>query len=66
MAKTKPKKLYRVSEKDSKIGGVCGGIAEYFDNDPTLIKLLLVFFDLVFGGGVLAYLIFWIVMDRKK
>lgn len=71
MAKTKPtkkenvKKLYRSSEKDSMIGGVCGGLAEYFNVDPTLIRLLWVLLALVFGGGVLAYIIFWIVVPRK-
>ncbi|GAG12223.1 unnamed protein product, partial [marine sediment metagenome] len=40
------KKLYR-SEKDSMIAGVCGGIAEYFDVDPTLIRLLTVIFVLL-------------------
>ena len=62
----KPRKLYRASEKDSKIGGVCAGLAEYFNIDPTLVRLLWVLLALVFGGGVLAYIIFWIVMPRKN
>ena len=47
---------------DKKIAGVCGGLAEYFDLDPTLVRvlwLLLVFFA---GTGVLAYLVLWIAL----
>jgi phage shock protein PspC (stress-responsive transcriptional regulator) len=50
------------SSTDKKIAGVCGGLAEYFDLDPTLVRvlwLLLVFFA---GTGVLAYLILWIAL----
>ncbi len=66
MAKAqKVKKLYRASEKDSIIAGVCAGVADYFEVDPTLIRLLWVAFALAFGGGILAYLIFWIVVPRK-
>ena len=58
------KKLYR-SEKDSMIAGVCGGIAEYFDVDPTLIRLLTVIFVLLGGAGVVAYIIAWIIIPKK-
>ncbi len=64
MAK-KVKRLYRASEKDSMIGGVCGGIAEYFGVDPTLIRLVWVLFVFGWGFGILAYLIGWIIMPRK-
>ncbi len=60
------KRLYRASEKDSMVAGVCAGIAEYFEIDPTLIRLLWVFLTIAsFGTGVLAYLIAWIVIPRK-
>ena len=66
MAKKEMKRLYRASEKDSMIGGVCAGIANYFEIDPTLVRLLWVLLTLLsFGAGVLAYIIFWIVMPRK-
>jgi phage shock protein C len=55
-------KQLRRSSADKKIAGVCAGLAEYFDLDPTLVRvlwLLLVFFG---GTGVLAYLILWIVL----
>ena len=58
------KKLYR-SESNRMIAGVCGGIAEYFDIDPTLVRLGFVLFCLAGGSGVLAYLIAAIVIPKK-
>jgi len=59
------KKLY-LSEKDKKMGGVCGGIAEYFEIDSTLVRLVWVILTLLsMGGGIIAYLIFWIVMPSR-
>ena len=57
------KKLYK-SGKDKKIDGVCAGIAEYFDIDPTLVRLGFAFVALAGGGGLLAYIICAIVMPR--
>jgi phage shock protein C len=57
------KKLYR-SLKDRKIAGVCGGIGEYFDTDPTLIRLLAVAFVLAGGSGILAYILAWIIVPE--
>jgi phage shock protein C len=59
----KMKKLYR-SGKDRILGGVCGGIAEYFDVDPTIVRLIWILFALN-GTGLLAYLIAWIVIPRN-
>lgn len=59
------KRLYRASEKNSMIGGVCAGIAEYFEIDPTLVRLLWVLFVFGYGFGILAYLIGWIIIPRK-
>ncbi len=65
MAK-EPKRLYR-SKKDKKIGGVCGGIAEYFNVDPTLIRLLWVLITIFSAGlGILGYLIAWIIIPEKN
>ena len=58
------KKLYR-SSKDCMIGGVCGGIAEYFDIDSTLVRLLAVLVVLLGGAGVIAYIIAWIIIPRN-
>jgi len=59
------KKLYR-SKKNKKIGGVCAGIAEYFDTDPTLIRLIWAISILFWGVGILAYLIAWIIIPQKN
>lgn len=58
------KRLYR-SEEDRMIGGVCGGIAKYFDVDPVLIRVIAVVL-LFLGGGFLAYLILWIIVPTKS
>jgi len=50
------KKLYR-SRKDTKIAGVCGGIAEYFNVDSNIIRLLAVLTIFFGGGGIIAWII---------
>jgi len=57
------KKLYR-SEKDSMIAGVCGGIAEYFDVDSTLVRLLTVLVVLLGGAGFVFYILAWIIIPK--
>ena len=59
-----PRRLYR-SRRDRKLLGVCGGIAEYFGIDSTLVRLVLVLFILVGGGGVLAYFIAALVLQEN-
>jgi phage shock protein C len=58
------KRLYR-SPKERMIGGVCGGLAEYFTVDPTLVRLAAVALLLCFGTGVLAYLVAWVVVPLR-
>ena len=58
------KKLYR-SAKDRILGGVCGGIAEYYGWDPTLVRLGWVLLSLIWGAGLLLYIILWIIMPRN-
>lgn len=58
------KKLYK-SSTDKKIAGVCGGIAEYFNIDPTLVRLGWVVFCALGGSGLLAYIIMAIIMPRR-
>ena len=58
------KKLYR-SRKDSKIAGVCGGIAEYFNIDVTIIRLLAILFIFFVGGGIITYLIAWLFIPLE-
>ncbi|MDF1533764.1 MAG: PspC domain-containing protein [Methanosarcinaceae archaeon] len=50
------KRLYR-SKNNSMIAGVCGGMGEYLDMDPTFIRLLWILFILAGGSGILAYII---------
>ena len=58
------KKLYR-SPKNRVIGGVCGGLGEYLGIDPTLIRILYILFALWFGSGLLAYLIFLLLVPEE-
>ena len=59
------KRLY-LSATNRKIGGVCGGIGEYFDKDPTLIRVLFILLILIsFGFGILAYIFMWLVIPNR-
>jgi phage shock protein C len=58
------KKLYR-SRSDRRIAGVCGGLANYFNIDATLIRLLFVLGLLFVGGTLLAYIILMIVIPEE-
>jgi phage shock protein C len=57
------KKLMR-STTDKMVAGVCGGLAEYFDIDPTLVRALFVIVTLLGGSGILIYIILWLVMPE--
>ncbi len=59
------KKLYK-SVADKKLGGVCGGIAEYFGIDSTLVRLAWVALTLFGGSGILAYIIAVLVMPHNQ
>ncbi len=56
------RRIYR--SRDRKIGGVCGGFAEYFNIDPTIIRLIWAIAVFVYGTGLLAYLICWLVIPE--
>ena len=58
------KKLYK-SSTDKMLAGVCGGIAEYFNIDSTLVRLGWVVFSLLGGSGLLAYIIAAIIMPDR-
>lgn len=55
------KKLYK-SQTDKKIAGVCGGIAEYFNMDSTIVRLIAVLLILGFGSGLLIYIVAALIM----
>lgn len=59
-----PKRLYR-SRKDRMIAGVCGGLAAYFNMDPTWMRLITVLFVLLGGSAILVYLIMWLVVPLE-
>jgi len=58
------KKLYR-SSIDKQIAGVCGGLAEYFNVDATLVRLLFVILTLAGGPGLLIYIVLYFVMPEE-
>lgn len=60
----KNKRLYR-SAKSKVFGGVAGGIAEYFDIDPIIIRLLFVIIAFAGGGGAVVYLILWVALPLE-
>ena len=58
------KRLYK-SNENRMIDGVCGGIAEYFNMDPTLVRLGWVLFCALGGSGIIAYIIAAIIIPRN-
>lgn len=58
------KRLYK-SRTDKKVAGVCGGIARYFDIDPTIIRVIWAILFFACGTGLLAYIIAAIVMSEE-
>ncbi|HHT11098.1 MAG TPA: PspC domain-containing protein, partial [Candidatus Atribacteria bacterium] len=58
------KRLYR-SRTDKILGGVCSGIAKYFEVDPTIIRLVAVALIFAGGSGILAYIIAWIIVPEE-
>jgi phage shock protein C len=59
------KHLYR-SRDERWLAGVCGGIGNYFDIDPTVVRVLFVLAFFVFGGGLWVYLILWLIIPLNK
>lgn len=63
----RPHKQLMLSVKDKKLGGVCGGLAEYLNVDPTIVRLIWVALSVVPGGligGAVAYLLAWIIIPK--
>lgn len=56
--------LYR-DESDKMLGGVCSGLGEYFDIDTNLVRVAFVALTTFGGGGIVAYLILWAILDPK-
>jgi phage shock protein C len=60
----KEKKLFR-SQENRMIAGICGGIGEYFEIDPNLIRILWMLFSFAGGAGVLAYIVAYIIIPER-
>ena len=58
------KKLYR-SRTERMLGGVCGGLGEYLNIDPTLVRLAFVAATLLGGPGIVAYIVLWIITPEE-
>jgi phage shock protein C len=58
------RKLYR-SKTDRKVAGVCGGLAQYFNIDPTLIRVVFVVLAVLGGSGLVLYLALWIIVPNE-
>ena len=59
------KKLY-LSDIDKKIGGVCGGLAEYFGIDSNLIRIALILLAIAGGSTIIPYLLAWLIIPRRQ
>ncbi len=59
------RKIY-LSNNDKKIGGVCGGIAEFLGIDSTIIRIVWVLLGFVAGSSILVYIIAWLLMPRRE
>lgn len=59
-------KQFYLSDRDKKIGGVCGGLAEYFGIDSLLVRIIV--FVLVWCGtiGLWVYLLIWLIAPREN
>ena len=58
------KRIYK-SNDNRMVDGVCGGIAEYFGIDPTLVRLAWVVFSALGGSGIIAYIIAAIIIPQR-
>ncbi|MBS7564175.1 PspC domain-containing protein [Mucilaginibacter sp. Bleaf8] len=59
------KKLYR-DEQHKVIGGVCAGLADYFNTEASIIRFIFLLALIFKGGGFLIYIVLWIVLPRKS
>ena len=61
-----PKKLYRTENGAAMLCGVCGGIAEYFNLDPSVVRLLWAALVIFGGTGVLLYIVAAVILPKKS
>ena len=58
------RRLYR-SRTDRKIAGICGGLANYFDIDPVIVRLAWVLLFFLGGSGIFLYIVAWIIIPLE-
>lgn len=58
------RRLYR-SNSDRMIAGVCGGLADFFNIDPSVMRIIFVLFLLLGGNGLLIYLVLWLIVPLE-
>ena len=61
-----PPKTFVRSTNDRKIAGVCAGVADYFDMDPTIVRVVWLLATLIPGPNILAYIILWIAVPEGQ
>ena len=59
------KRLYR-SRQDSIIAGVCGGLGDYFDIDPTFLRILFIAMAFAFGATLVLYILMWLIVPLSS
>lgn len=59
-----PKRLYR-SRSKRMLGGVCGGLGEYLNIDPTVMRVIFVILGFLYGASLLIYLIMWVLVPEE-
>jgi len=58
--------MRRIVKGEKKIFGVCSGLANYFDMDPTIVRAIFLFAAIAFGSGIVLYLILALIMPSQK
>ena len=62
---SKPYKKLKRSRRERMLAGVCGGLAEYFNVDPTWVRLLFIVLLLLGGSAILIYLVLWLIVPQE-
>jgi phage shock protein PspC (stress-responsive transcriptional regulator) len=65
-AQSPPTRRLHRSVTDKRIGGVCGGVAEFLEADPSIIRIIWLVSVLVFGTGAMLYLLLWIILPSGE
>jgi len=61
----KKEKILHRSKKNQLLAGVCAGFAEYFNTDPSIIRLLWIILFLFYGTGLILYIILWVILPQQ-